>query len=44
MSETGYETQVFKGSVSEGVVIFDTEIGFGNELETVSPMPTGCAF
>lgn len=44
MNEAGYGTQVFKGSVVSGFETFETANGFLSELESVEPLPTGCAF
>jgi hypothetical protein len=44
MNTSSYGTFTFKGSVSEGFVLFETAQNFATELETQNPLPKGCAF
>ncbi|KZS42498.1 hypothetical protein AWE51_03380 [Aquimarina aggregata] len=44
MNTSGYGDKVFKGSVSTGFKEEDLEKTFANALETVAPLPSGCAF
>ena len=44
MNNTGYSTQVMKGSVSEGFVKAELPVTFASNLETEEPLPSGCAF
>lgn len=44
MNNSGYSNKVFKGSVENGFVPEDLDIGFAKELEEVSPLPEGCDF
>lgn len=44
MHPTGYATQVFKGSINDDFVSFETEDKFANDVESQTPLPTGCAF
>jgi hypothetical protein len=44
MNTSGYGIKAFKGSVSNGFSAFQTPIDFATNLETIAPLPTGCAF
>lgn len=44
MNNTGYSTNTYKGSVSQGFKSFKTADDFAVGLENQSPQPTGCAF
>lgn len=44
MNTSGYGTKVFKGSVSQGFTGESLEKTFAAELETMQPLPDGCAF
>jgi len=44
MNNSGYGTQVFKGSVSAGFSAATTEADFAVNLATIAPLPNGCAF
>lgn len=44
MSNSGYGTQVYKGSVALGFSEMTVAADFANDLATKSPLPDGCAF
>ena len=44
MNNTGYGTEVFKGSVSGGFVADELAQDFATDLATQDPLPSGCAF
>ncbi|MDH7446450.1 hypothetical protein [Aquimarina sp. 2201CG14-23] len=44
MNNKGYGNKVFMGSVSKGFSAQIIETNFADELETVAPLPNGCAF
>jgi len=44
MNNSGYEGEVFKGSVENGFVKTEIDKTFGADLESISPQPVGCAF
>ena len=44
MNTSGYGTTVYKGSVSSGFNTTTLEDSFANDLESTSPLPSGCAF
>jgi len=44
MNNTGYGEEVFKGSVDQGFEKTTLEKGFASELQSASPLPSGCAF
>ncbi|VAW82231.1 hypothetical protein MNBD_GAMMA13-1072 [hydrothermal vent metagenome] len=41
---SGYGTQVFRGSIVDGFTAVETEQSFATDLVNVSPLPSGCAF
>lgn len=41
---TGYSTRIYKGSVAKGFIESTLDITFASDLETVEPLPNGCAF
>jgi hypothetical protein len=44
MNTEGYGGQVLKGSVANGFQPVDVEAGFAADVETLLPLPEGCAF
>ena len=44
MNTEGYGGQVLKGSVANGFQPVDVEVGFAADVETLLPLPEGCAF
>lgn len=44
MNTTGYSELAFQGSVENGFESTTLMIDFANDLETVAPLPNGCAF
>ncbi|NAS32725.1 hypothetical protein GTQ40_17220 [Flavobacteriaceae bacterium R38] len=44
MNTTGYGTQVYRGSISNGFTKFELDKNFAKDLETSAPLPNGCAF
>ncbi len=44
MNTSGYSDQVFKGDVETGLQESTLDKTFASQLETVQPLPSGCAF
>ncbi len=44
MNNLGYGTQVFSGSVAQGLSESSIDRDFAAELESAAPLPDGCAF
>lgn len=44
MNVGGYGGTVFKGTAADGFQPFDVETDFGADVETLPPLPEGCAF
>ena len=44
MNNLGYGTQVFSGTVRDGLVLDNLATSFAESLESQEPLPTGCAF
>ena len=44
MNNTGYGTQVFSGTINEGLKLDSLETSHANELASQSPLPQDCAF
>lgn len=44
MHPGGYGGQVLKGSVQDGFAVVSVEIDFAADVESLEPLPTGCAF
>jgi len=44
MNNNGYGTKVFKGNVAQGFEPDTLEKDFASTLQTMAPLPTGCAF
>ncbi len=44
MNTSGYGTTVYKGTVSSGFMADTLAADFANDLESLSPQPSGCAF
>jgi len=44
MNTSGYGVIAFKGSIENGFNVITLDDDFAKDLETVSPLPTGCNF
>ncbi len=44
MNSSGYGIKAFKGSVSQGFIATELDSEFSKSLETMEPLPQGCAF
>lgn len=44
MNNSGYGSQVFKGSVEKGLSAANLELEFAKDLEQVAPLPIRCDF
>ncbi len=44
MNNTGYSSQGMKGTIEDGFSSFSISEDFGQDLEEVEPLPSGCAF
>jgi len=44
MNTSGYGGQVLRGSVTNGFEIIEIDSGFAADVETMAPLPDGCAF
>lgn len=44
MNNTGYGTQVFSGTVREGLVLDSLDVNYASGLANTEPLPTSCAF
>ncbi|WP_438712020.1 hypothetical protein ACSTS3_06055 [Aquimarina muelleri] len=44
MNTTGYSTKMYTGSIAKGFKKSTLDIAFASNLETVEPLPNGCAF
>ena len=44
MNTTGYGGQILRGTVSNGFEVFEMEESFAADVETMDPLPDGCAF
>ena len=44
MNNTGYSSQGMKGTVEDGFSSFVIKEGFAQNLDEMTPLPTGCAF
>ena len=44
MNEGGYGGSVLKGSVASGFKVVDVEADFAADVESLPPLPEGCAF